>query len=130
MSTDTTTIPAWLNMDAFDLPAEHLDLVRTTGDELQTIVQRLGELLEPYIVADQALEAANTGHYSDDVSEALMEVTGRQRVWDLLTIMATWVGEVTGSGGFQTTSYLEAACNRCGITASVKVDLDVVEVAK
>ncbi len=44
--TTTADTPVWLNLDAFDLPAEHIATVNEVSDELLDIVKRLVPLLE------------------------------------------------------------------------------------
>lgn len=114
---DTTTetqVPAWLNLDAFDLPAEHIATVREVNAELLPLVQRVVDLLAKAQLADDALEKATSGHNSDDVSQALMIYTGRRDLWALLGIMQSVAEDLTGCGGTPAPYFFEE-CERFGI---------------
>ncbi len=117
---ETTTAPAWLNADAFEIPASAVADLRRTIAELRALVPEMERLTTR---AKTALAAINEGdearkasgdYLPDDVRAALSEYTGEAELEDVLIILSWYAAQVTGEGTI-TDEYREEVRAKRGI---------------
>jgi hypothetical protein len=94
----TMTAPAWLNLDAFNIPQEAVDDLRATITELRALVPQLERLNARARVALQAIdEASSQRGLPDDVAAAVRELTGETELHDLLLLIGWCASDITES---------------------------------
>ncbi len=93
-----TAAPAWLNLDAFDIPQAAVEDLRQTITELRALVPDLERLVARAKTAVAAIDEVEEGkNLPDDVSAALREFTGESRLYDVLLVLGWFAAEISQS---------------------------------
>ncbi len=109
----TTTAPAWLNLDAFEIPEAAVADLRRTIAELRALVPEMERLTTRARTALDAIHQAPTDNLPDDVSDAVWELTGERELRDVLLVLAWYAEEITD--GCVTDEYREKIRAKRGI---------------
>jgi hypothetical protein len=91
----TMTAPAWLRLDAFDIPQTAVDELRRTITELRALVPQLDRLNARAKAAVDAIPEHQG--LPDDVAAALRELTGEEELYDVLLVIGWCAAEITQS---------------------------------
>lgn len=122
--TTAPTPPAWLNLDAFNLPADHVAEMQEVANDTLELARELALIVARAQRVDAVLVAAKSRtDCGDEVSEAVDIYTGVQGMHDLLGVVQRLAGEFTMSGE-TVDPHFGKQCEQYGIDLT---DLDVGE---
>lgn len=114
------TVPAWLNIDAFDIDQQDLTTIDEGNNVLCEVVNLLLETIPKMAAAndniDEAIGLVVTERAGiDDLHEILRDLTERSRMWTLLTFIQNLCAHITESSGFVDLHAMREECERAGL---------------